>query len=235
MATKTYLDIVNIVLQDANEVQLTEATFTSPRGLQSFVKEAVNRALMDIVTSSLEWDWLKTGTADSLNTVSTVSDTQWYIFKTITGNDTPYSSVDFDTFFVDDGVDLYNNLPTISYDEWDTNFRERDENPSDQGGVPKFVIETNDENLFGLTPVPNAVFTISFRSWEDANLLVNALDTIPFQDRYFNTLVSRSRYYLWNFKENDFQSSVANQEYLQGLNRMKEQITTPRGRTLRLV
>jgi hypothetical protein len=232
---KTYLDITNIVLQDANEVQLTETNFTSSRGLQSFTKEAVNRALMDIATSTPEWNWLKTGTASSPNTVSTVASTQWYSFKTVTSPDTAYSSIDFDTFFLDNGTDTYDNLTLLSYDEWNKRYRDTDENIDNTGGRPKFVIETNDSNQFGLSPVPDDVYTISFRSWEDANILVNALDTLPFPDRYFNVLVARARYYLWTFKENDFQTSISDREYQQGLNRMKEQLTTPKGRKFRLV
>lgn len=232
---KTYLDIINLVLQDANEVQLTEVTFLSPRGLQSFAKEAVNRALMDIATSTPEWNWLKTGTASSPNTVSTVANTQWYNFKTVTHPDTAYSSIDFDTFFLDNGTDTYNNLKRLSYDEWNKHFRHTDEDANDQGGIPKYVIETNDSNQFGLSPVPDDVYTISFRSWEDANTLINALDPLPFDDRYFNTLVSRGRYYLWTFKENEFQVGIAHRDYKEGLNRMKEQLTTPKGRKFRLV
>ena len=232
---KTFLDIINLVLQGANEVQLTETTFLSPRGLQSFTKEAVNRALMDIATSTPEWNWLKTGTASSPNTVSTVADTQWYSFKTVVAPDTAYSSIDFDTFFIDNGTDIYDNLQVLSYDEWNNHFRQTDEQTDDTGGRPRHVIETNDSNQFGLSPVPDDVYTITFRSWEDANTLANALDTLPFPDRYFNVLVARARYYLWTFKENDFQVSVADREYRDGLNRMKEQLTTPRGRKLRLV
>ncbi|MEE8598082.1 MAG: hypothetical protein V3S69_00920 [Dehalococcoidales bacterium] len=232
---KTYLDITNLVLQDANEVQLTETSFTSSRGLQSFTKEAVNRALMDIATSTPEWNWLKTGTASSPNTVATVATTQWYEFKTVTAQSGAYSSIDFDTFFLDNGTDRYDNLQKISYDEWNNHLRETDEHPNDLGGVPKYVIETNDSNQFGLSPVPDDVYTISFRSWEDANVLVNALDTLPFPDRYYNVLVARAKYYLWTFKENDFQTQISNRDYADGLNRMKEQLTTPKGRKFRLV
>jgi hypothetical protein len=232
---KTYLNITNLVLQDANEVQLTETNFTSSRGLQSFTKEAVNRALMDIATSTPEWNWLKTGTASSPNTVPTVAGTQWYSFKTVTSPDTAYSSIDFDTFFLDNGTDTFDNIQLISYDEWNNRYRDTDEDINSTGGRPKFVIETNDSNQFGLSPVPDDVYTISFRSWEDANILVNALDLLPFPDRYFNVLVARARYYLWTFKENDFQTQISDREYQQGLNRMKEQLTTPKGRKMRLV
>jgi hypothetical protein len=232
---KTFLEIINLVLQDANEVQLTETTFLSPRGLQAFAKEAVNRALMDIATSTPEWDWLKTGTVASPNTLPTVDGTQWYDFKTVVSPDTPYSNIDFDTFFLDNGVDKFEKLTVISYDEWHKNFRKQDSDVNDTGGCPRYVIETNDENTFGLSPVPDDVYTITFRSWEDANILVSALDNLPFPDRYFNTLVSRSRYYLWTFKENDFQVEIADRDYQTGLSKMIEQLTSPKGRKMHLV
>ena len=216
-------------------MRLTETTFLSPRGLQAFAKEAVNRALMDIATSTPEWDWLKTGTVEFPNTVSTVDGTQWYNFKSVVAPDTAYSSIDFDTFFLDNGVDTFDNIQVISYDTWNKNHRKMDQDVNSTGGRPRFVIETNDSNTFGLSPVPDDVYTISFRSWEDANTLANALDTLPFPDRYFNTLVSRGRYYLWTFKENDFQTNVADRDYQSGLNRMQEQLTSPKGRKMRLI
>ena len=65
---KTYLDVLNVALLDANEVQLTETTFLSTRGIQSFAKEAVNRALMDMANECTEWEWLKNDTVATPST-----------------------------------------------------------------------------------------------------------------------------------------------------------------------
>ena len=47
MAT-TYLDLTNEVLRELNEVVLTSGTFSSATGIQSFVKDAINKSLFDI-------------------------------------------------------------------------------------------------------------------------------------------------------------------------------------------
>ena len=44
----TYLTITNRVLNDLNEVELTSSTFSSSRGVQTSVKNFVNRALHDV-------------------------------------------------------------------------------------------------------------------------------------------------------------------------------------------
>lgn len=47
MAT-TYLDLTNEVLRELNEVVLTSSTFSSATGIQSFVKDALNKSIFDI-------------------------------------------------------------------------------------------------------------------------------------------------------------------------------------------
>ena len=44
----TYLVLTNRVLNDLNEVELTSSNFSSSRGIQTSVKNFVNRALHDI-------------------------------------------------------------------------------------------------------------------------------------------------------------------------------------------
>jgi hypothetical protein len=51
----TYLQLTNLVLRDMNEVELTTATFASSRGVQTTVKDYINRAIADIINSDLNW------------------------------------------------------------------------------------------------------------------------------------------------------------------------------------
>ena len=44
----TYLTITNRVLNELNEVELTSSTFSSSRGVQTSVKNFVNRSLHDV-------------------------------------------------------------------------------------------------------------------------------------------------------------------------------------------
>ena len=50
-----YIVLVNNVLRDMNEVELTSSTFTSSRGVQTTVKDYINRAISDILNSELNW------------------------------------------------------------------------------------------------------------------------------------------------------------------------------------
>ena len=45
----TYLVLINNVLRDLNEVELTSSTFSSSRGIQTSAKDFVNRAITDII------------------------------------------------------------------------------------------------------------------------------------------------------------------------------------------
>ena len=49
----TYLQLTNEVLRDMNEVELTSTTFASSRGVQTTVKDYINRAISDIINSDL--------------------------------------------------------------------------------------------------------------------------------------------------------------------------------------
>ena len=59
MAT-TYLQIFNEILREVNEVELTSATFSSSVGVQTHVKDIVNRAYLDIVNEEPQWPFLST-------------------------------------------------------------------------------------------------------------------------------------------------------------------------------
>jgi len=56
MGTLTYLQYTNRVLQDINETTLS--ALSSSRGIQTVVKNSVNRALNDIANSEVEWPFL---------------------------------------------------------------------------------------------------------------------------------------------------------------------------------
>ena len=53
-----YLTLVNNVLNELNEVELTSSTFTSSRGVQTMVKNVVNKAINDIYNAEIEWPFL---------------------------------------------------------------------------------------------------------------------------------------------------------------------------------
>ena len=60
MAT-TYLDLTNEVLRELNEVVLTSGTFTSATGIQSYVKDAINKSIYDIANEEPQLPFFSAG------------------------------------------------------------------------------------------------------------------------------------------------------------------------------
>ena len=49
----TFLQLINAVLREINEVEIT--TVASTRGIQTSVKDFINKAQRDIINSEVEW------------------------------------------------------------------------------------------------------------------------------------------------------------------------------------
>ena len=88
----TYLVLINNVLRDINEVELTSATFSSSRGIQTSVKDFVNRSITDIINSELNWPFTRAG-----GTLDLVSGKQLYAYSTIAST---VKYLDYDTVFL---------------------------------------------------------------------------------------------------------------------------------------
>ena len=84
-----YLTLVNNVLNELNEIELTSTTFTSSRGVQSMVKNVVNKSINDIYNSEIEWPILIATQTDNL-----VAGTQEYSFHS------DFRKIDFDSFML---------------------------------------------------------------------------------------------------------------------------------------
>lgn len=82
-----YLTLCNRVLHSLNEVELTEANFAASKGIQTAIKEFVNRSVNDIYGDELEWPFLHSDT-----TQATTAGTAEY---SLPAN---YRNVDYDSF-----------------------------------------------------------------------------------------------------------------------------------------
>jgi len=108
MSHKTYLTITNDILGELNEVQLTSSNFTNAKGIQKFVKDAINRAYFDIANENPEFPWLATTTTDATeygnNFVDTISGQRWYYLKKHSsgahGTAKDFGRIDWDNFYL---------------------------------------------------------------------------------------------------------------------------------------
>ena len=88
----TYLTLVNNVLRDMNEVELTSSNFASSRGVQTTVKDYINRAISDILNSELNWPFTRAEGA-----VDAIAGKQLYSFASIAST---LKYIDYDNIFL---------------------------------------------------------------------------------------------------------------------------------------
>ena len=88
----TYLTLVNNVLRDMNEVELTSSNFTSSRGVQTTVKDYINRAISDILNSEINWPFTR-----AEGSVDAIAGKQLYSFASIAST---LKYIDYDNIFL---------------------------------------------------------------------------------------------------------------------------------------
>jgi len=88
----TYLTLVNNVLRDFNEVELTSSNFTASRGVQTAVKDYVNRSITDVLNSDLNWPFTR-----EAGSVDVIAGKSLYSHASIAST---LKYVDYDTMFL---------------------------------------------------------------------------------------------------------------------------------------
>jgi hypothetical protein len=238
---KTYLSLVNDLLVEINEPELTSVA--SAVGVQKQVSKCVNRAYFDIVDAVDNWAWLATNTPQNEyygNTfIETVAGTRWYLLKAgSTSVDTDYDAVDWDRFTsTTEGVTgktaphTINKLSFITLDVWRNTYARNEEldksSSSPAYGVPLRVIRSSDGRRFGLSPIPDDVYRIYFNAYNRPSELSNDTDEVLFPEQYKPVLLARARYYIYQFKDNIAQSQLALDEYKKGLQQMSDKLNSP--------
>ena len=206
-----YLALSNKVLHALNEVELTSANFASSKGIQTAVKEFINRSVNDIYTAELEWPFLHTD-----GTITTVAGTAEYALAT------GYKSVDVDTaYLIETSTDI-KIIPYIPYNQFTNQFRERDLDPTttDNRAKPEYFYLTQDDKI-GLTPVPDKEYTFYYEYWATHTDLSASTDEPAVPARYQDIIVSRSEYYVHQLRSNIEAASMKHQEYEKKIERMR--------------
>jgi hypothetical protein len=108
MAT-TYLTLSNRVLRELNEVEMTSSNFSSSRGIQTAVKDFVNKSIHDIYNEGAELPLLHTST-----TQATFTGDGEYAFPT------DVRRVDFESFFLKPNELITNGEFTSNINSWTT-------------------------------------------------------------------------------------------------------------------
>ena len=243
MAT-TYLDLSNEVLRELNEVVLTSGTFASATGIQSFVKDAINKSLFDVANAEPQLPFFSAGVSGSTDpfygnvTVATVAGQRWYTLKASSSSITSdYAAVDWDDFYIttinvsgESAPYTSTGLKYLTLADWKRYYRDTenaDDADTQNYGEPRYVYKSPDHRKFGLSPMPDKVYNVHFYAFEKPTALSAYNDTIPMPEQYSNVLTARTRYYVHQFKENIQQAAMALDDYRKALRHMKSNLINP--------
>jgi hypothetical protein len=245
MAT-TYLQLTNEVLRELNEVILTSASFDSAIGIQSFVKDSLNRALFDVANEEPQLPFFSAAASGGTDpfygnvTVATVAGTRWYTLKSGSSSiTTDYASIDWDDFYLttinvsgESSPYVSKSLRFLTLDDWKRYNRDSENSDDAEGsdashGEPAYVIKSPDHRKFGLSPIPDKVYNVHFYAFEKPTALSSYDDTIAMPDQYKNVLTSKARYYVHQFKDNLQQAAFALEDYKKALRTMKSNLINP--------
>ena len=243
MAT-TYLDLSNEVLRELNEVVLTSGTFASATGIQSFVKDAINKSLFDVANAEPQLPFFSAGVSGSTDpfygnvTVATVAGQRWYTLKASSSSITSdYAAVDWDDFYIttinvsgESAPYTSTGLKYLTLADWKRYYRDAenaDDADTQSYGEPRYVYKRPDHRKFGLSPIPDKVYNVHFYAFEKPTALSAYNDTIPMPEQYSNVLTARTRYYVHQFKENIQQAAMALDDYRKALRHMKSNLINP--------
>lgn len=231
-----YLNIVNEILDELNEVRLTAANFSEAKNIQRFVKDAVNRAYLDIHDLEYKWPWTTFSSPQDNqlgNTyIETEAGTRWYLLKSDAIDvDSDYGHIDWENFVLtEEGVSgksapyEVNNLCHLSVEDWRNRYavtEERDKNDSSSYEKPRRVLRSPDGRRFGLSPIPDEIYRIYFTAYNQITILSDYDDEIVMPSQYLPVLTSRIRYYAWQFKQEPNQAVLAKQDFDRGLKQMR--------------
>jgi hypothetical protein len=208
-----YLQLINAVLREVNEVELT--TIASARGIQTSVSDFINKAQRDIINSEVEWPFTV-----AAGTITTVTGQAEY---TKPANS---KTIDFDSFTVQESASTAEKvLKFISFNEYLERLNESDTNPNASAqATPQYVYFTPDENI-GLSPVPDAsTYTVRYYYYATHTDMTAAADVPVIPERFHDVIVNRARYYTHMLRSDTQFSQLALRDYDGGLNRMRVEL-----------
>ena len=206
------------------------------------MREDYNSSLKN---ESTKWPWLQkaTDTPVEQEIRKLTTGTQWYSTETVAAG--IRQEPDWNTFLLTEkdltSVDaeviaskplVVKNLIFMTYDEWITKFRTQDF--AGNLSEPKYVIKYS-SNKYGLSPVPDLDYSIVYNVRSNATRFTLATDVIPMPEEFVTVLLSRIKYFLWLFRENDIQAKFAMGEYNSGLINMKRSLLSNKEERMRAV
>lgn len=209
-----FLGLVNDVNKRLNEIQLTEANFSSAIGFYGAAKDSVNAAIRHLNQSAFEWPF-----NHNTETVTLTPGTLRYNYPSGT------KTVDFDSFRVKRSSSFGNDtrkLSIISYEEYLDRYvdAEYDTTNTSIRTIPRVVFRTP-QQVFGVYPPPDQAYELVYEYYALPTDLDAATDvpSVPEQFRY--VIVDGAMYFAYLFRGNTQDATVQLQKFEEGIKDMR--------------
>ena len=215
----SYLVLINNVLRDLNEVELTSSTFSASRGIQISVKDYVNRAIDDIINADTEWPFTVTS-----KTFTTTAGKRLYSRSDLSTTDT--KTVDYDSFtFLEAADKTEQRLDYLTFSEYLDNYHETDTDPTgDSRAIPVFVYENPDQSI-GFSPVPDkSTYTIKYFYYATHTALSGSTDTSLIPTRFETVITERAKYYAFTLRGEVQNAQLAQMQFEKSIKRMRVEL-----------
>jgi len=208
-----YLELTNAVLREINEVEITNVSST--RGVQSSVKDFINKAQRDIINSEVEWPFTVVN-----QSFTTTAGTSEY------SRESDAKTVDYDSFTIQESADTAERkLKYISFDEYLERRNEADTNPNASARALSEYVYTTPDNKIGLSPVPDKdTYTVRYYYYQTTSDMAANTDTPTVPERFHDVIVNRARYYAHMLRSDVQFAQLALRDYTEGLSRMRVEL-----------
>lgn len=190
----TYIDLCNQTLRRLNEVEIAEADFSSARGVQALVKDAVKAAVAKINQAEFGWPFNAAEETDTLIVGQTEYTWPQY-----------FKVADWNSFQIQANDNLgagFKTLKFIEQDEWYADHRDDDYTAGVTGrDMPEYIFPAHG-NGYGVSPSPNKAYTLKFRYFMNYSDITNATDVTRIPESYDTVLIDGALYHMYMFKDN---------------------------------
>lgn len=210
-----FLELVNAVARRLNETELTSSNFATATGFYAQIKDAVNSSIRDLNLHHEYWPY----NHNSESVTLTAGVTRYPI-------PADAKFVDYNNFRIERdssvNVGAAKRLTQITYNEYvDTYVDQENETDTSKGAVTNNVFKTL-ENSFGVVPMPDKAYTITYEYFNfpvDLSLYTDA-PSVP--ERFKFVITDGAMYHAYMFRDNIEMGQLAFKKFEDGMKYMRK-------------
>tara|TARA_B100001113_G_scaffold310428_2_gene273631 strand:+ start:1841 stop:2527 length:687 start_codon:yes stop_codon:yes gene_type:complete len=204
-----------MTLRRLNEVEIDQTNFSSVRGVQALVKDAVKNSIARINQSEFSWPFNYSAYTQVL-----VAGQEEYTWPS------DYKIADWNSFQMIENSSLgssYQKLSFITTDQWFDSQRDLDASAGSTGrSIPQYVFPSG--SGWGLTPSPDKAYSVNYRYYKSHVDLVLYSDQTRVPTQFDNVIVDGAMFNMYMFKDNPQSAQLVLGLFEQGVKNMQSQL-----------